>query len=127
MPRYRPFLDGPWRLAMGIKALDPAQWIEIDERFAPQLAERRQLLDERRDEVLAAPPESAAGQRELLDLLLEHLPRRFPQCYERFESGIANLVTGEQSPKPAGTHIVLEADELIASGQHIVRASHGNR
>ena len=38
-----------------------------------------------------------------------------------------NLVTGEQSPKPAGTHIVLEADELIASGQHIVRASHGNR
>ena len=38
-----------------------------------------------------------------------------------------NLVTGEQSPKPAGTHIVLEADELIASGQHIVRASHRER
>ena len=27
-----------------------------------------------------------------------------------------NLETGEQSPKPAGTHIVLEPDELIASG-----------
>jgi hypothetical protein len=35
-----------------------------------------------------------------------------------------NLETGEQSPKPAGTHIVLEPDELIASGQHIVKASH---
>jgi predicted phage baseplate assembly protein len=35
-----------------------------------------------------------------------------------------NLATGEQSPKPAGTHIVLEPDELIASGQHIVKAAH---
>jgi predicted phage baseplate assembly protein len=36
-----------------------------------------------------------------------------------------NVITGEQSAKPAGTHIVLEPDELIASGQHIVKASHG--
>jgi predicted phage baseplate assembly protein len=35
-----------------------------------------------------------------------------------------NLETGEQSPKPAGTHIVLEPDELIASGVHIVKATH---
>jgi predicted phage baseplate assembly protein len=35
-----------------------------------------------------------------------------------------NLETGEQSSKPAGTHIVLEGDELMASGQHIVKATH---
>ena len=35
-----------------------------------------------------------------------------------------DLQTGEQSPKPAGTHIVLESDELMASGQHIVKATH---
>jgi predicted phage baseplate assembly protein len=35
-----------------------------------------------------------------------------------------NLETGEQSSKPAGTHIVLEPDELLASGQHIVKATH---
>jgi predicted phage baseplate assembly protein len=35
-----------------------------------------------------------------------------------------NLQTGEQSSKPAGTHIVLESDELMASGQHIVKATH---
>jgi predicted phage baseplate assembly protein len=35
-----------------------------------------------------------------------------------------SLETGEQSPKPAGTHIVLEPDELIASGAHIVKATH---
>jgi len=35
-----------------------------------------------------------------------------------------NLQTGEQSSKPAGTHIVIEGDELMASGQHIVKATH---
>jgi predicted phage baseplate assembly protein len=35
-----------------------------------------------------------------------------------------DLQTGEQSPKPAGTHIMLEANELLASGQHIVKATH---
>src|SRR3954463_5313928 len=35
-----------------------------------------------------------------------------------------NLETGEQSAKAAGTHIVLEPDELLASGQHIVKATH---
>ncbi len=35
-----------------------------------------------------------------------------------------NLETGEQSAKPAGTHIVLEPDELMASGLHIVKATH---
>jgi hypothetical protein len=36
-----------------------------------------------------------------------------------------NVITAEQSAKPSGTHIVLEPEELIASGQHIVKASHG--
>jgi predicted phage baseplate assembly protein len=35
-----------------------------------------------------------------------------------------NLQTGEQSSKPAGSHIVLEPDELLASAQHIVKATH---
>jgi hypothetical protein len=96
MIRYRPFLHGPWRLAMGIKALDLQEWIEIDRRFTEQLAERRQLLDERRSEVLAGLPESGPGQRELLALLLEHLPKRFPEHYRPVDGGIENLATGER-------------------------------
>jgi dimethylamine monooxygenase subunit A len=108
MPRYRPFLDGPWRLAMGIKALDLAEWIEIDERFTPQLTQRRALLEERRGEVLDALPESAAGQRELLDLLLEHLPERFPEHYQRQGGRIENLTTGECFALPAWDDAPLE-------------------
>jgi len=35
----------------------------------------------------------------------------------------ADLVTGRQAPEPAGSHIVLEPDETIASGVHIVKAT----
>jgi hypothetical protein len=35
-----------------------------------------------------------------------------------------NLQTGEQEPKPLGSHLALEADELVASGRHIVKAEH---
>jgi predicted phage baseplate assembly protein len=35
-----------------------------------------------------------------------------------------DLSTGEQAPQPAGSHVVLEPDELIASGNHVVKAVH---
>lgn len=107
MPRYLPFLDGPWRLAMGIKALDLAEWIEIDDRFAAQLAERRRLLDERPADVLAGLPESARGQRELLHLLLDHLPERFPEHYRRSDGRIEHRATGERFEIKAWEHAPL--------------------
>ncbi len=108
MPRYRPFLDAPWRLAMGLRTLDPAEWIEIDERFAAELALRRELLEQRRDEVQAGLPESAAGQREVLELLLEHLPARFSSHYRRANGAIENLVTGERFDLEAWSERPLE-------------------
>jgi predicted phage baseplate assembly protein len=35
-----------------------------------------------------------------------------------------DLTTGKQESKPAGTHLALEAEELIASGTHIIKAEH---
>jgi len=108
MAPYRPFLDGPWRLAVGIKALDLQAWIEVDERFVDQLAERRRLLAERRAEVLAGLPESRAGQEELLALLLEHLPARFPDHYRRHEGRIENRATRESFELEAWAEAPLE-------------------
>ena len=35
-----------------------------------------------------------------------------------------DMETGKQEAKPAGTHVLLEPDETIASGTHIVKAEH---
>ena len=33
---YLPFADGPYRMTMGLMALKPADWIEIDSRYTPK-------------------------------------------------------------------------------------------
>jgi hypothetical protein len=93
---------------MGLKALDPGAWIEIDERFLDQLAERRRLLAEHKQEVVAALPESHAGQQELLELLLEQLPGRFPEHYRRQDGVIENRITGERFALAAWDQAPLE-------------------
>lgn len=95
MPDYRPFMDGPFRLHMGLRALDLEHWIERGDDLEQQQARRRVLLDARRAEVFAALPESAPGQAEVLALLLAHIERRFPESYRREDWRIAHLATGE--------------------------------
>ena len=75
---YLPFADGPYRMTMGLMALKPADWIEIDSRYAAEIALRKSLLEERRCEVLGALPGSEAACREGLDQLAGFLPERFP-------------------------------------------------
>ena len=83
----------PW----GSRRSTSQEWIEIDERFAAQLAERRRLLDERAQRRARRRCRKAApGQRELLALLLDHLPERFPEHYRRVDGRIENLATGER-------------------------------
>jgi dimethylamine monooxygenase subunit A len=95
-PDYLPFADGPYRMTMGMMALKPADWIEIGSRYAEEIALRKSLLESRRDEVLAALPESEAACREVLDQLAGFLPERFPDRFERNGTGLVNRVNGDR-------------------------------
>lgn len=83
MAGYFPIDDRPYRLAMGLMQLKAADWIEIDEDFADDLHEKRRLLAAHRDELFQELPGSEAGQREVLDVLAEHLPRHHPETFRR--------------------------------------------
>ena len=96
MIRYRPFLDGPHHLAMGLKALDPAAWLERDDTYEGQLAEKRRLLATRRDEVVAALPASLPAQREAAARLLAHLEHHLPDGYRFAPDAVHDRVTGER-------------------------------
>jgi hypothetical protein len=67
------FMDGPWRLSMGLRALEPGQWLWLDRHHAAETAERRRLLALQRDEVLAMPPGTEAACHELLAMVRNEL------------------------------------------------------
>ncbi|WP_305972377.1 MULTISPECIES: DUF3445 domain-containing protein [unclassified Mameliella] len=61
----------------GIAPLDPADWLIVDEAYAAQMAERRRLLTERRDEVLALFAAAVPAADELMETVLAALPDLF--------------------------------------------------
>jgi hypothetical protein len=104
LPIHTPY-DGSSKLfTIGLKPLDLANWIEIDGTFDFQLAEKRRIHAEYADKVFVAESGTEDAQAEVLALLTEHLPTRFPERYRR--EGERLIVAGH--PELDG----LEAREL---------------
>jgi dimethylamine monooxygenase subunit A len=96
-PLYTPF-EAPYRMSMGLLALPPDEWIEIDEELVPQLREKRALAASRPDEVFRALPGSEAAQAEVLQILARHLVRLRPDLYRLEEGGRLATPLGEIQP-----------------------------
>jgi len=75
------FDGGRYRLAMGLTPQSEADWLAPDASFREILAEKQRLLATRHELVFRALPEASAASAELLQLLAEHLARRFPSLY----------------------------------------------
>lgn len=83
LPIHTPY-DGSSKLfQIGLKQLDLRNWIEIDETFDFQLAEKRRIYAEHGGDVFVAEEGTEDAQAEVLALLTEHLPARFPERYRR--------------------------------------------
>lgn len=82
-PFYAPYAAGQTGFQIGLKPLDPHDWIEPDGQAAAQFANKAALLAERHDEVVAEMPGSRAAQQELLSLLSQYLLRQYPDLYSR--------------------------------------------
>ncbi|MEI9431043.1 heme-dependent oxidative N-demethylase family protein [Mesorhizobium sp. Cs1299R1N3] len=88
-PTHTPY-DGSSKLfTIGLKPLDPANWIEVDGHLLPYLAEKRRLYDEIPARVFVEEDGTRAAQQEVLDLLGAYLPERFPDTHRRSDAGVA--------------------------------------
>ena len=95
-PRYTPYDKGRFQLTLGISAIDPSGWIEVDDHYPAQLAEKRRLLAERPGEVFDALPESLEAQAECLEALLSHLGRHCPGLVEADAVAVRVQRTGDR-------------------------------
>ncbi len=78
---HTPFDGSSKPFTIGLKPLDPAEWIEVDDQLRAYLDEKDRVAQRAPDQVFAAEPDSFDAQREVLDLLAAHLPARFPDIY----------------------------------------------
>jgi dimethylamine monooxygenase subunit A len=70
---YVPVDPRGWRLSMGLRPLESAAWLEIDEHFQEELDLKTRLLEEKYDVVVATNPEGDDASRELLDEIVQNL------------------------------------------------------
>lgn len=76
--------DGSHKLfTIGVKPLDPAEWIDVDDNLLSYLDEKDRLAERVPEKIFVAEPGTEAAQAEVLTLLADHLPERFPDVYQR--------------------------------------------
>lgn len=86
IPAHTPYDGTSKPFAIGLKQADPRDWIELDAHLASYLAEKDRLYATIPEKVFVAEPGTSAAQREVLELLVDHLVERYPETY-RLENG----------------------------------------
>jgi hypothetical protein len=93
MMNKTPGREGVQRL--DIFPLDLADWMRIDGDFKHDLQTKAALMEEHPNLVNRLLPEGVAGAQEVLELLADYLPTRYPSHYVRDGALLHNLVTNE--------------------------------
>jgi len=93
---YRPFRYGPkYFVTMGLRNIKFDDWIELDNHYPRYHADKARRIKERGSKCCRTHPEALPAAYELLDELRSYLTDRYPTLYQRTETGILNLWSGE--------------------------------
>ncbi|KAK3385241.1 hypothetical protein B0H63DRAFT_180675 [Podospora didyma] len=93
---YRPFRYGPkYHVTMGLRSVQPTEWIELDNHFPRYHADKARRIAERGSQCCMTAPEAYPAAVELLQELTDYLPARYPSLYRRTPVGLDNLWSGE--------------------------------
>ncbi len=106
--------DAPWmqpktRRLPGIQPLDWSDWIQVDEAYAPQMAERARLLEARRNEVLLMTPAAEMAAKELLGVICVMLAGR-----DDFD------VDGARVARPDGVTVEIDPNDPLMSINRLI-------
>jgi len=99
----------PYFQTMAHQPLHVNNWIEIDKEYKWYLSEKARVIREQGKVVIDSLPENDDACTELLETLVDYLPKRFPTLFKPIFGipsspaiGIVNEVTGESFPDVRG-------------------------
>ncbi|CAL5220722.1 g2779 [Coccomyxa viridis] len=96
---YTPFsasnYQGRYKMTMGLEPMNPLDWIEIDDCYEEELALRKDLVKNNRSTVIHSLPGAEEANREMLELLADFLPKRFPDRFSMEGTVLINHSLGD--------------------------------
>jgi hypothetical protein len=93
IPFYRPYRWASADFQLGLRPMDPKQWILMDVSHGKNMRDKRQRLRSFPQIYYRSLPNSLAAQQELCELVGAHLLADHPQYFERSGSAIRSRVT----------------------------------
>ena len=117
-PTHTPYDGSAKPFTIGLKPLDLARWLEVDRHREAYLAEKRRLYAEIPGKVLVAEEGTEAAQQEVLQLIIGHLRRYFPELEADASEG--------SSPLRAASLLVQEDLVLMRRGEDSWRLAAGS-
>lgn len=81
---------------MGLRSMPWDTWIELDSDYLHYHSLKASRIASRGTQCIRTAPEAVDAARELAEELVAYLPERYPSLFEKTESGMRNLATGEQ-------------------------------
>ena len=129
--RYTPFDGSAKPFTIGLKPLDLATWLEVDDALEPYLAEKDRLYAELPEKVFVERADTRAAQQEALGLIVENLAQRHGGTHVvedgqvRIGERVVALADGT-APLKIASHLVQEDLVLMrkdVDGWRLVAAS----
>lgn len=91
---YQPYVAGDFRWRLGLRPLDPDEWIEFDESYDSDVLRKQQLMSAHATTVNAAAEGTEAEGFEVLENLCRHLARVRPDRFSFADGVFTDAVRG---------------------------------
>jgi len=106
LPHHTPYDGSSKPFTVGLKPLELARWLEVDEYRDAYLAEKRRLYAEIPDKVFVAEEGTQAAQQEVLELVERYLREYFPEVVETIPpEHNQQHPTPSSTPHPSPAHV----------------------
>ena len=86
LPIHTPYKNGEGGVKVGLEPIKDSDWLEIDELFSSEIAQKKNLYKTKHQDVYQETPDSFESQEEFLNLLREHLLEYYPEHLIQNES-----------------------------------------
>lgn len=83
VPFHTPYDGSSKPFTLALNSLNLADWIEVDDLLGEHLRQKDELFTAKHDIVFQAAGDTLEAQGEVLHLLMDYLPERYPQLYAR--------------------------------------------